>query len=287
MLLNRGLQYNLHCKNKDWFKKLALEADTAISLAEPKDQDFLKRTIANKLAHNSLSSYHNRLKFVLEKRALLSLKEKLSYNNACVASADKGKTVVVIDVKDYNEKISHFIKDNDFVKLDIDPTNGYLKQANQAIHSSIAIKNTDKWKLKSLNPTPPIIKGLIKLHKEMKPIRPVINMCSSPSYKLARFISKYLSNVLCLPYSFNVKNSPQLIHDLLDVKFEPQYRLCSFDISNMYTNIPTDVLPNILQNIMESQSVDAGYIKHILTLVQVVLSQNYFRHENELFQQIE
>jgi hypothetical protein len=27
MLLNRGLQYNLHCKNKDWFKKLALEAD--------------------------------------------------------------------------------------------------------------------------------------------------------------------------------------------------------------------------------------------------------------------
>jgi hypothetical protein len=84
-----------------------------------------------------------------------------------------------------------------------------------------------------------------------------------------------------------VKNSPQLIHDLLDLKFEPQYRLCSFDISNMYTNIPTDVLPNILQNVMETQSVDADYIKHILTLVQVVSNQNYFRHENELFQQIE
>jgi hypothetical protein len=40
MLLNRGLQYNLHYKNKDWLKKLALEADTAISLAEPKTRIF-------------------------------------------------------------------------------------------------------------------------------------------------------------------------------------------------------------------------------------------------------
>jgi hypothetical protein len=84
-----------------------------------------------------------------------------------------------------------------------------------------------------------------------------------------------------------VKNSPQLIHDLLDLKFEPQYRLCSFDISSIYTKIHTDVLPNILQNVMEAQSVDTGYIRHILTLVQVVLGQHYFRHENELFQQIE
>jgi hypothetical protein len=36
---------------------------------------------------------------------------------------------------------------------------------------------------------------------------------------------------------------------------------------------------------METQLVDADYIKHILALVQVVLNQNYFRHENELFQQ--
>jgi hypothetical protein len=62
MLLNRGLQYNLHFKIKDWLKKLALEADTAISIAEPKDQDFLRCTIANKLkviAHNLKMSFHH------------------------------------------------------------------------------------------------------------------------------------------------------------------------------------------------------------------------------------
>jgi hypothetical protein len=55
----------------------------------------------------------------------------------------------------------------------------------------------------------------------------------------------------------------------------------------MYTNIPTDVLPSMLQIIMEAQPIDTGYIRHILSLVQVVLGQNYFQHENELFQQIE
>jgi hypothetical protein len=89
--------------------------------------------------------------------------------------------------------------------LDIDPTLGFKKQANQAIQSSIAIRNIQKWKLKSLNPTPPVINGLIKLHKEMNPIRPVVNMRTSPSYKLAGFVSKCLGSLLSLPFSFNVK----------------------------------------------------------------------------------
>jgi hypothetical protein len=161
-ILNKGLQYNLHCKNKDWLKKLALEADTAVTLAEPKDQNFLKHTIANKLkiiAHNSQLPCHKSSKFVVEKKIMLNLREKLVYNNACISRADKGKTIVIVYVKDYNDKITNFIKDNDFVKLDLDPTSGYLKQANHAIHSCLAIKSIDKWKLKGLNPAPPVMKG--------------------------------------------------------------------------------------------------------------------------------
>jgi hypothetical protein len=55
----------------------------------------------------------------------------------------------------------------------------------------------------------------------------------------------------------------------------------------MYTNIPAEVLPNILLSIMEAQSVDTGYSRHILSLVQIVLRQNYFQREKELFQQKE
>jgi hypothetical protein len=61
-LLNKGLQYNLHSKNKNWFKNLAIEADTAISLAEAHDQDFLKRTIAKQLQNIALRSKEARHK---------------------------------------------------------------------------------------------------------------------------------------------------------------------------------------------------------------------------------
>jgi hypothetical protein len=118
----------MQCKNKHWFRNLALEADTAISLANTDDQDFLKRTIANKLkaiAHNASSAYHSRLKSENEKKILRSLKDKLVRNNACTAKADKVKTIVVLNVTDYNEKISHFMKDNKFEKMETDPTCGF------------------------------------------------------------------------------------------------------------------------------------------------------------------
>jgi hypothetical protein len=63
-----------------------------------------------------------------------------------------------------------------------------------------------KWKLRNLNPTPPKIKGLIKLHKTNAPIRPIISLCNSPLYYLGKYVTRFLDNVLALSYSFKVKN---------------------------------------------------------------------------------
>jgi hypothetical protein len=37
-LLNKGLKYNLHHKQKHWFQTLATEADTATNLIDPLEQ---------------------------------------------------------------------------------------------------------------------------------------------------------------------------------------------------------------------------------------------------------
>jgi len=49
-----------------------------------------------------------------------------------------------------------------------------------------------KWRHVSLNPTAPKIGGLIKIHKEDSPIRPVVNWKNVPAYKLARSLVKKL-----------------------------------------------------------------------------------------------
>jgi hypothetical protein len=49
MLVQKGLKYNLHHKPNCWIEKLALEADTAINLVNPPEDNYLRHTIAKHL----------------------------------------------------------------------------------------------------------------------------------------------------------------------------------------------------------------------------------------------
>jgi hypothetical protein len=44
-LLSKGLQYNINHRNKNWFKRLALEADAAVALANQKIKSFLDKLL--------------------------------------------------------------------------------------------------------------------------------------------------------------------------------------------------------------------------------------------------
>jgi hypothetical protein len=91
--------------------------------------------------------------------------------------------------------------------------------------------------------------------------------------------------MLALPYSFNVKNSVQLINDLTKLPTDDHTRLCSFDISNMYTNIPTDEISNLIQSILIKQDVPLDTVGQIRSLVEICIGQNYFHHECHFFKE--
>jgi hypothetical protein len=108
------------------------------------------------------------------------------------------------------------------------------------------INKNNKRKYSNMNPKAPFIYGTIKLHKEHKPIRPIANWKDSPGYKLAKYLAAQLSQKLQLPYVYNVKDSIKLIHNLENLQIDGNTRLCSFDIENVYTNIPIHEIKNIL-----------------------------------------
>jgi hypothetical protein len=101
-----------------------------------------------------------------------------------------------------------------------------------------------KWKYISLNHTTPIMKGLIKIRKTESPIKPVVNWKNASAYKLAKKLVEVLHTHTPLPHMFNVKNTSQLINDFTDIPYDHNLRLASFDITNIYTNIPTNELLN-------------------------------------------
>jgi hypothetical protein len=117
------------------------------------------------------------------------------------------------------------------------------------------IKKQEKWKYINLNPSAPTIRGLLKIHKNNSPVRPVINWRKARAYKLAKLLSKQLQTHILMPYIFNVKNSVKLINDLLEIPFNKDLQFVSFDITNMYSIVPIDEVIKIIDSICKTQDV--------------------------------
>jgi hypothetical protein len=78
-----------------------------------------------------------------------------------------------------------------------DHTNILEKTIRGAINTcGNIIRYADKWKYVNMNPDAPRIHGTIKLHKENKPIRPIVNWKNSPRYKLASHLGKLLKSII-------------------------------------------------------------------------------------------
>jgi hypothetical protein len=181
-------------------------------------------------------------------------------------------------------KISDFLSNIEFTETNIDPT----KQSQKTIRNTtnkcnIIIPKDKKWKVNSLNPRPPLLQGFIKLHKSDKPIRPVINFQYAPAYKIAQFFTKFLNNMLVLPYMFNIRNSVDLIKDLYHININTDIRICSIDIKNMYLNIPAYELIYIITSIANGNDIHEELIKEIKLLTELIIKQNYFELNSNFY----
>jgi hypothetical protein len=86
---------------------LALEADSAITLVKPLQQNFLKHLVAKhiqKLKHKYSAQNYNHIKAKQEWNILKRIKQKIN-NNLIITRADKGRTVVITKYDEYKTKI--------------------------------------------------------------------------------------------------------------------------------------------------------------------------------------
>jgi hypothetical protein len=150
----------------------------------------------------------------------------------------------------YNRKIEKFINKNNFTKLPHDITNKLLQNTRNNLNNCNKIINANnKWKYFNMNPR--ASHGTVKLHKRDETKRPIVNRKGSPGYKTAKHLNTLLSETLKLPKAFNIQNSHHLTQSLINTKIDKNTKLCSFDIENMYTNIPNSELKNIIKKNLE------------------------------------
>ena len=132
------------------------------------------------------------------------------------------------------------------------------------------IQKVKRWKHINLNPNPPTIRGLIKIHKEDSPIRPIVHWKNTPAYKLAKMVSKKKLEIYTpLPYTFNVKNT---VHKrLLEIPYDQVLKFASFDITNMYSNIPTNELIKIIDLMCDQHDIKEELTHEIMKISQILI----------------
>jgi hypothetical protein len=73
-----------------------------------------------------------------------------------------------------------------------------------------------------------------------------------------------------------------LINKLNNINIKQNTRMCSFDITNIYTNIHLNAITNIIRSILSKEEIPQSIIYETDRITKLIIEQNYFQH-NKLF----
>ena len=232
-----------------------------------------------------------------EENALKNLRKD---ETITILPADKGKSVVVMDSKEYKENVSTLLVDtktySQLTDKRLNPTTRVEKDLNKLL-LNIKVDNTGTTpqigpslyeKLHCNNSTPASFYGLPKIHKPERPLRPITSSIGSPTYA----VSKHLVSILAplRKNSYTVRNSSEFVHELRQYSIADDEIMVSFDVKSLFTSIPVDLALTITkerlqkdQNLAERTNMS---VTNVMKLLDFVLTNNYFKHDGHHYKQI-
>ena len=91
----------------------------------------------------------------------------------------------------------------------------------------------------------------IKTHKDNLPIRPIVAFNDSPTYELAKFLSKILMPLTDTAPQ-KLKNTYQIKDTLKELIVPSNHILVSFDVKALFTSIPIDFALEAIKEALDS-----------------------------------
>ncbi|CAD6235335.1 GSCOCG00012412001-RA-CDS, partial [Cotesia congregata] len=134
---------------------------------------------------------------------------------------------------------------------------------------------------------PPKLYGLRKVHKSGCCLRPVVSCISSLGYKLSRYLHNVLSPVV-KTFKFNLKNSREFVEYIKLQKIPKNFRLVSFDVVSLFTNILQELVINIIRKNWNAWSKIVGLpMELIIELVEYCFTSSYFSYDGNIYKQLD
>ena len=224
-----------------------------------------------------------------EYSAFLSLIEN---KNLVIQKADKGNNIVILNKKDYIERLEDILGDETkFEKAKFEDKENkelrYLLKMEDAIKTTLEnflakqyISQQDFERLIPTGSQPGILYGLAKIHKKIvgncPPCRPILSAINTPTYKLAKYLVPLLKPVTS--NQFTVKDSFKFAEEIRTQ--DKNFFMASLDVDSLFTNIPLDETINICINELfkddKTKKINGLSKNQIKELLKLATKQSFF-----------
>lgn len=190
---------------------------------------------------------------------------------------------------EYESKVVEMLQDSNTYQLsNRDPTTRFQTMANKLVsrlREENMISKKEEMQLKTSNSVPPKLYCLRKTHKPGVNLRPVVSCINSPGYNLARYLHNLLMPLTSV-FHFNVKDSFHFI-DLVKQKRIPEnYVLVSLDVISLFTNIPKQLVMDIIKKDFKFlSSYTQISSKTLLDIASFCFETSYFSFQQKIYLQ--
>ena len=212
-------------------------------------------------------------------------------NDIVIVPADKGRATVILDKSDYTRKMMQILEDDKYTTLKRDPTVKTENRIVKTLKRLCSEGHLDEKMCDLLTPrysSPPQMYGLPKVHKEGTPMRPIVSAIGSPSYNLAKELARILTP-LAGNTPHTVRNSAAFVDRIRSLEMEPQDRLVSFDVTNLFPQVPIDEALKVIEerlaadgSLGERTSIPAS---QLVELTELCLRTTYFKFLDTFYEQ--
>ena len=283
-LLDKGHKYAIESRTN--LALMSVELDASL-LGNPEEE-----TLRASLVHflKEQEEVNNRLctnKITKDIYTLKLLRHKLRVNDVVVTMADKGGGLVLMDRSDYESKTITFLENNNFSKINRTPLKSIQNKVKPLLKSCSQLLEQYKKNIHDLhmmNSNIPQIYSQIKIHKQGNPVRPIVAAYNSPVYKISKFLKDLYKKEMKFSGKFSIKNSLEFTNKLKQIYIQQNYKLISFDIENLFTNVPIEDSLDLLRDFSGQYFHDRPCLAiQTHTLTKFCLEQNYYNFNNNIY----
>lgn len=205
--------------------------------------------------------------------------------------SDKGGHSVIMDKSDYISKIETLLNCSDYSIVNDVALERLIDREEQllvALKQNVAVKpcfdGMPLFEPKTL--WFPKFYGLVKIHKDGYPLRPITATIGSVGYLLAKIFGVMLDRVFPRT-DFHIKDSYDFVKFANNVKINSSDILISFDVVSMFTSIPLDLVKRIifkhLDEFRHTFDIDGCLINEILEFL--LRECTYFIANDKIYKQ--